>query len=297
MQGQAPQTFKDLQNQVLRWMADESDQGHLRALVKDALNSAHTRRLTSARWPFLKFPTPKRLNVVAGRQTYALHPGFGSMLYVRRLTQDDYYGQPCDLIEREDFLLEGVWPVKTQPSGNMPLNVVATEDAGKKLTIFGETADGEVAEETISAGATGSVLFIEITEIRKEGEAWSGPCQLREGSTTILTLQPTEYGKQYRTFRFLRKPETSQTLEYQFYRRPRRLVDDQDLPLIPSPFETILVYDALLDMVGYTNATPDEQRRWRDLQDQLDFDLWAEFQDGQSRNAAPATQTYIPRLD
>jgi hypothetical protein len=309
MQGQAPRTFLDLQDEVLTWMADPEDQGTLRTLVKASLNAHHARRLTSARWPFMR-QRPLTFDVTAGTQDYALHEAFLTPIYFRRqdtgrplreIAQDNLltYGPTYSSVEdgvvgSTAFVLDGTWPVRQQPGGTVGLSVTAASDPGKTLTVFGETADGP-DEETITAGGTGTVLFTEITEVRKNGATWSGTALLKEGSTTLLTLSASQYGKHYRTLRFLREPQESYTVEYQFYRGPRRLVEDQDLSNIPAPFEQLLVYDVLLDHVGLTRATVDEQRNWRELREQLDFDLWATYQSGLSLESQPAYQSYTPR--
>ena len=50
-------TFKDLQDEVLNWMADGADTGLLRDLVKSNLNRVHTRLLTSTQWNFMLWPS------------------------------------------------------------------------------------------------------------------------------------------------------------------------------------------------------------------------------------------------
>ncbi|NBP86006.1 MAG: hypothetical protein EBU54_12765, partial [Mycobacteriaceae bacterium] len=67
-------TYKQLQDAVLQWMADESDTGLLLTLVKDALNRAHQNLLNDDRYDFLLWPRTETLSLTAGQKVYTLHP-------------------------------------------------------------------------------------------------------------------------------------------------------------------------------------------------------------------------------
>lgn len=123
-------TYKDLQDTVLQWMADESDTGLLLTLVKDALNRAHQNLLNDDRYDFMLWNRNETLSVTSGQKVYALHPRFGHPLFFYNPTTNQYLEEitPKGLLEAaadwddgeatepDRFMLTNLSKVQAQPA-------------------------------------------------------------------------------------------------------------------------------------------------------------------------------------
>ena len=151
-------TFKQLQDDVLAWMADQSDTGLMRTLVKNALNEHHQQVLHEDRYDFMLWPRSETLAVVPGTSVYALHPQFDQPLYVYNAAQQEYLEEiPArSLLEAgadwatgtpatpDRFMLTGISKVATQPTTPGTVTVTTTggnEVAGQSVVISGVTGE------------------------------------------------------------------------------------------------------------------------------------------------------------
>jgi hypothetical protein len=102
-------TFKNLQDEVLDWMADGDDVGDLRALVASGINRAHTRLLTQTQWDFMLWPRTETISVTSGEKYYSLHPLFFSPLFFYNPTTDEYLEELSvkSLMEAEEDWQDG----------------------------------------------------------------------------------------------------------------------------------------------------------------------------------------------
>lgn len=312
----AVKTYKDLQDAVLLKLADAGASQTLRDLVKASITENHERRVTSQQWSFMRY-TPPPLTLVAGVKRYSLHEAFGTPLYFRsRTTGRPLVERPADMLasyeipevtatgEAERFTFGGSSGLRAQPTTNGVVRIVSTNsgDAGKTVTVCGETADG-YEEETITCnGLTpvdGEEVFLagQLLTIRKNGSGWSGTLTATadSGATTLVKLPAAVYGRTYRVIELETLPTGAEIIDYPFYRRMRQLSDANDLPDIPAPHSNILIYDALLDLQGFSRATAGEIARWQELQQLQNFNLENEYLDGQTLGAEASYGTYIPR--
>ncbi len=309
-------TFKDLQDVVLQWMADENNTGLLRTLVSDALNRAHQNLLNDDRYDFMLWPRTETLSVVANTKAYALHPRFNHPLFFYNPTTDTYLEEisPKALMESgedwqdgtasepERFQLTNLGKVLTQPSAAGTVTVTTTggtEDAANSLRITG-TYNGAVVTETLSSVSawstiTGSQSFDVIEDITKIGAEWTRTITVTCNSQTLLTLGASEFGRQYRAFELLATPTASASIYYRFFRQPRTLTLDNDIPDLPMGFDDILVYGALIAMHGYTRATQEELGWWNKQQTQLINTLQQTYRSTRSMGGRPTYTRYIPR--
>lgn len=310
-------TFKNIQDEVLRWMADANDDGDLRTLVKDGVKASHTRLLTQTQWDFMLWPRTETISVTASNKYYSLHPLFFSPLFFYNPTTDEYLEDVAmkGLLESEAdwqdgeeseparFSLTGVARVLNQPAAAGAVTVATTggsESSSNSVVIRG-IVDGEEREETLSSGSawsslSGSLSFSQILDITKVGTTWTRTITVTVGSTTILSLLSTEFGKQYRQFELLLSPTTSATILYRFYQRPRTLSRDNDIPQVPVEFEDILVYDTLLNMQGYARHTPDELGLFQTRHNELMKGLIDNYKLTRSLGARPTFVRYLPRV-
>ena len=298
-------TFKDLYSTVLQWTGDADDQAQMRDLAKDAVARSHERRLTSGRFAFMLFPKPQSLVTVAGQQAYSLNEAFLSPLYMQNLT----LGQPVNLPPYQNIIdlipsvsgeaegpsyatIHGVSKLQKQPTAASRLTV--TGENGKKVKVYGETANG-LEEEELTAPTQGSVQFITVLDVTKT-DTWTATMTLSaENGGTLLTLSPTQYGRQFRQLWFPTPPNSSHTLEYQFFRHPKRLSHDNDIPDTPYPFDQLHILDALIELQGFTRATPAEIRRWeKDIED-IEANMNAAYADVQGSNADAVYGAVIER--
>lgn len=310
-------TYKQLQDAVLQWMADSGDTGLLQTLVKDALNRTHQTLLNDDRYDFLLWPRTETLSITAGQKAYTLHPDVSQLLFVYNPTTNSYLEEipPKGLMESESrwydgttsqpdrFMLTGLSKILTQPTTASVVTVTTTggtEASANSLLITG-TSNGAVVTDTLASGSawgslTGSQSFDLITDITKIGASWTRTITVTANSQTLLTLGASNYGQQYRTLELLEAPTENVSLLYRFYRAPRQLVYDHDVPDVPASFDDILVYTTLVAMQGYTRATSTELDFWSSQIRKLTDTMQMTYRSARTMGGRPTYTRYIPRV-
>ena len=310
-------TFKELQDEVLDWMADSSDTGLLRELVKAGINRGHTRILTQTQWDFMLWPKTETISVTADKTAYTLHPLFFSPLYFYNPTTDEYLEEITqrDLMESEQdwqdgetseperFSLTTVTGLSAQPEDAGVVSVLTSggsESSSNGVVIRG-IVDGVEVEEVLQSASswttlTGTSEFSHIISVTKIGSSWTHLIGVVCDGTTVLALFPGEFGKQFRQFELLANPTASATILYRFLQRPRELSRDNDIPQIPQEFSEILVYDTLLKMQGYARHTGDEMALFKLNYDELWKGLSDNYKLTRSVGSRPKFVRHIPRL-
>lgn len=310
-------SFKDLQDRVLQVLDETSLTSPTTVtLVKSFINQAHQQRCMEFPWNFMLWPRAVTFATVSGQQTYALHEEYHRPLYFRNNTSRAFlqelpnrtvmdmagdFGGTNQSSSITKFIPWGMQPVSKQPSVAGVITVVSSstsDTATKTVTIEGELSTGIMASETLAmngiTNVVGTTSFQAITGVTKS-TTFVGSMTLSHANTgAILSLSPSQTGKQYKTI-FLPDTVTSaDTIEYRFYRQPRILVNDYDLPLLPSPHESILVYDALVMMGGYLTDTGGQSLRiWQDRQSSAQMALYQAYaNEGQSLNAGAQYISY-----
>lgn len=286
-------TFKTLVDDVLLWTGDKDDQATMRELAKNAVRYAHELRLTRDRYSFMVFPRVQTFTTVSGQDTYSLHESFLSPVYFKNRTT----GKPLRTVpfarsvefrettagSMEYVSLHGMSRFQAQPGVNGVISVTGVGgDAAKTITLVGETSGG-VVEETVNvnASSTNSFLAGGLIDIIKNGDSWTGNVTLTDaGATTLLVLAPSVYGRQFKQLQSLRPIGAGDTIEYQFIRQPKTLQYDNDIPDIPYPFDQILALDALVRLSGFTRASANEIREWKNQIEELENQLAMHYQDG-----------------
>lgn len=313
-------TFKQLQDAVLQWMADGGDTGLLRTLVKDAINRTHQNLLNDDRYDFMLWPKTETLAVAANQKVYALHPRFqypfffynpDTDIYLEEIppkglmeSQADWNDGDTDEVDR--FMLTGLSKVQRQPAASSLITVTSTggSTAINQSVLITGVSNGVAVSETLTAtggpwtSLTTANSFEVVEDITKLGDNWSWPLTVTadSGATTLLTIPTTAYGMQYRMLELLENPTSAQTILYRFYRQPRQLVNDHDIPDLPGEFDDILVYQTLLAMVGYTRATNDEQGLWASQVKRLTDVLQMTYRASRTMGGRPTYTRYIPRV-
>jgi hypothetical protein len=309
-------TFLDIQNDTLRRTGDETDTDKMRDLVKDAINTVQTQVLTERRYQFMIWPRVETLSIEANRKFYPLHPQFGQLWYGQNESTGDWLEEipASGLIEMGDniltgesdnpyrFVLTSLQNVKAQPSEAGALVVTAsggTENASSMIFVRGIDSSGNYVEETMSTGAawdelTSSTSWSVIESISKLGE-FTRAITCAVGSTTILNLSATEYGRQYRQLELTKIPTTSVEFYYRFYRKPLKLVNDYDIPQIPEEYGDILVYGALLDLQGFSRPDLGELDLWTRYKKDLVDQMQKQYQQTRSLGGRNSYVNYIPR--
>jgi len=319
-------TFKQLQDDVLNWIDEVTNEGVLRTNVKQAINAAHQRRLVQHDWSFMKWPEPVTFNTVIGQRSYALHQEFFKPIYFWNVTgqralvevgkntlpQITRGRSPFDIFtdngtawldatgSAEYFEFRGTSPVQRQPASasQLKLSSSSTADNAVQCTVTGETADG-IEEETLVTGAsgaetTGSKSFSKILTVTKVG-TWAGTLTLKAGSDVLLKLFTTEYARTYRNIWLFNEPTAVETIQYDFYRQIRSLSVDNDIPQIPSPHSEILVYDALIDLAAYVPAEAASLKIWSTRQAEIEASMLDTYLAPNAFDALTAYPNYIPR--
>jgi hypothetical protein len=310
-------TFKNIQDDVLDWMADSEDVGLLRDLVKQAINSSHRKLLTGTQWDFMLYPATETVSVSAGRKCYSLHPLFFTPLFFYNPTTDEYLEdiKVSGLMESEEdwqdgeagepdrFSLATIAHVQAQPTNAGTVSIATTggtESSANSVVIRG-IVNGDVQEEELSSGSswsslTGSLSFSKILDVTKVGASWSRLITVTCDSTTILTLGASEFGKEFRQIELLKSPTASATILYRFFQKPRTLVRDNDIPQIPTEYVDFLVWDTLLKMQGYARSTPEELMLFQTNLEEAQKGLLDTYKLARSLGARPTYLRYIPRI-
>ena len=311
-------TFKQLQDSVLQWMADEQDTGLMRDLVQQALDKVQKKILTAEQYDFMLVPMERTLSVVAGQQSYALPEDFLSMLWLRYPDTDEFVEEvPLKTQEEaEDGLdVNGQgWPlryrivsvqgVKAQPASAGTVTITPSggnEAAVNGIVLQGLDSNGEWLEETLSSGTTWASLtstgsFSKITNVIKTGATWTRTITVARGATTLLTLTASQFAKQYHMLEFTSVPTQDKTLEFRYYTKPLSLVYDNQLPQLPSVFTDVLEYETLKLLAGFTKATPEELSIWHKESEYLFQQLRQNYQQARSLGARARRVRMVERL-
>lgn len=293
--------FVDLQDEVLYWLDEAGDAGTTRENVKNAINQAHAKRLTSMPWSFALWPRDETITCVLGQRTYTLNPAMGRLHTLYNQGTKKFLSEitprglsevnilPTDTRRADYFRLTGVSSVALQPTSASVLTVVSSDvgDVGALYTVTVQgIADGVWREEEIVPNGTtsvaGTLSFSQVVGVVKSG-TWAGTMTLtsNSGAVTVLSLTSSEYGRQYPTIELLALPEVADTIAYRFYRQPIRLVDDNAIPMIPAPHSQVLVWDTLLAFAGYnTDLAEKSIILWKGLQSEMTDDMQKAYLEG-----------------
>lgn len=285
-------TFKNIQDEVLRNIdEDVNTSSSTLTLVKNAINQAHLRRLTSYDWNFMLWPVPLTFNTTVNQQTYTLHSEFYKPYYFYNQTVKAYLIEEnsrelgpsgvrwnSDTGHASRFAFWGRSPV-IGFSGSAQLQLLSDNaaDTGASFSVTVRGSDtlglGTISETLIPNGLTPvtSVKTFETPILNVTlSMPWNGNLTLKIGQTVILQLTPGELGRSYPLIYILSIPNAVDTIEYRFFRQPSVLVNDNDIPDIPPPFAQILVYDTLIDIAPYSDTDPKDVTSWSMNRDALE---------------------------
>lgn len=304
-------TYKDLQDRVMRLLDETSSSSPTTlTLIKDLLNQSHQRRCAEFPWNFLIWPRAMTFSTAVGRQIYSLHEEFHRPLYFLNQTTKEYMveipnrevvdqspdwnADPTSTSVRH-FMYWGMQPIQNQPSSTAQVVVVssATTDTGSKtVTIEGELSTGVLTSESLAMNGTTNVTstntYREIIGVTKN-TSFNGTMTMSISGASVLSLAPTQMGKQYKTIFLPEEITEAETIEYRFYRQPRIMTNDYDIPLIPAPHSQILVYDTLVSLSAYlTDSGPQTLQIWKEKAAQEQMALYQAYaNEGQTLNASP----------
>jgi hypothetical protein len=309
------QSFLELQNQVLRNLDEVEDTGTTRDLVKDTLNQMHQQRCTEFLWPFMLWGRTETITTVAGQRVYSLHQEFERPLFIRNNTRQCLLREvPNANIEEGaltdnalgtaySFSLWGMSPVPSQPSAATGLRIRSSDagDTGADFTvrIRGVLSSGDVVTETLTANGTtnvssGETTYVEILNVTKT-TPWTGAMILEtSGGTQLLLLRSNETSRYYRQLHLLDIPTAAETIKYRFYRKPLVMINDYDVPDLPSPHGRILVWDTLVHMASYNKIGNGERINiWREQREKAEEALYTTYRDAQTLHSLPRTHRDI----
>lgn len=308
-----PRTFGQLTEDTLLAMGFAGETGRQRDIVEASIRRAHAKRATAQDYSFMRMPKPSTLTLVAGQRVYSISPLFRAPIYFRMRTTGQFLaeaksdmaadtGMPLETASANPFKYElrGQTNVQRQPvtAGVVTVANADAGDNGKTVTIQGEDEDGFYVEETVTLAGTVATAtsFAFVLFVRKNGAvAWDGAITVTADTTTLVMIPASSQGMFYRLLYLHYLPTTADAIEYDFWRLPNDLSDDNDLPSIPAPFSDILTYDALVENSGFVRATPTEVQHWNDMRAELEHSLIASYLEGQSAGADASYTHYIPR--
>jgi hypothetical protein len=295
-------TYLDLQNKFLRSLDEAGTTGTTQSIAQDYIQSAQAARCTQDDWPFMLWPQVETFTTSTSTRIYTLHQEYLKGLWFRnRTTKVLLTETPFRTIEStgadwnndsasaDRFILTTRSQVQAQPTADGTLVLVSTSASdvtGPTVIIRGMTANG-MTTETLTANGTTNVTSTNtfkaggILQITKTG-TWVGRLTISAGSTTVLTLFATEYGRSYTQLELLAIPNGADVIEYKFFRQPNPLANDYDIPDVPAPFSEILLYDALLLYAGYNPVTANAVDRWKDQRDRIEKAMTTAYLDPQT---------------
>lgn len=273
-------TFKNIQDEVLRYLDQPGEDGHGLDLVKDAINRTHANRLTEDKWSFMLWPRPVSLAFVTGQRVYQLHHELSSL---SDFTHSG--GGPLFEVPSRQRYESGVYDskvhfefVSTSPVRVQPAEGVVTVSGAAKIRYI--DSDGDIQEETLSSAPTS----FDVVEILKVTKTDTGTLVLTDiNAVSLLNLTADQYGKEYPQIRLFGNGVSGETATYRFYRKPSILTHDNDIPDIPYPYSRIMVYDSLLELATYNDSLP--QAYWVDQQSRLDLQMRQAYIEGNSDSA------------
>ena len=261
-------TFKDIQDEVLLYWDAPGETGDFLTVVKNAINDAQAQRTDDQKWNFMLWEDTLTFSTASGTLGYVLHPLVNRLHRIYNTTTctpltevptREYYEE---VPSKFDFHWVEPSPVLVQPSTTATVNIVSSSasdtEAAKAVTIRFLDGSDDIQEETLTPTGTTLVSTTasakKILNVTKAG-TWVGTMTLKDNATnTMLTLLTSEFGKQYPQIRLFKDPAATETIEYRFYRIPRILSLDNDIPDIPFPYSHILTWDTLMILVSYDEA-------------------------------------------
>jgi hypothetical protein len=284
------QTFKQLQDEVLYWLDEAGTTGTTYTNVQAALNAAHVDILTRRDWNFMLWPIPQTFTTVSGTQRYSLHSEYYKPYYFFNRTTKAYLTETnsrqlgpsgvrwnTETGPASRFAMWGYSPVASQPTAAGVITVVSTsasDNSTKNIIIEGTDSAGtyRVSETFTMNGTstvTGTVTFSDPILRISLSEEMAGTITIAR-SNTLVTLGPGEMGRSYPQMYLLNNPTTESTIEYRFYRQPSELTNDGDIPDVPPPFQSILVWETLVTMATYnSDINSTHVRLWTEKRDSL----------------------------
>ena len=295
------ETLKTIRDEVLGWIDEVGDTDTTADNVDAAIRQAHSQRVTQERWPFMLYPK-QTFSLVANQQLYSLHQQFHRPLYFFNQTHKKFLEQipPRQLTDTDidwiagqnsnTFTLWGTQPVQAQPTSASVVTIVSTSasdnTAAKAVIVRGETTNG-IETETITpnglTGVAGTKSFSTILNVTLTAN-WAGTLTMTSNSAAVtnLKLVAGEKGREYQQLRLLYLP-SADTIEYQFFRKPSPLTNENDILDIPYPHGKILVWDTLLLMAAYDNQVEGNRMGvWIDNQKRMDTALRQAYLEPQS---------------
>ena len=290
-------TFKNLQDEVLRYWDQPGDTGNFLSTVKDAINDAHAARCEQQRWSFMLWASTQSLTTASGTLTYRLHPMVERLFNICNTTtgRDLIETPPREILEVSPTKHHFHWvepsPIAAEPSTVDTIGIASSSvsDTTPTVTIHFLNASGDEYTETLTANGTTKVentfSVSKVLHVSKGG-TWLGTMTLTDkDGNTLLTLLTDEDAKCYPQINLLKDPEAADTITYRFYRRPQVLTNDGDIPDIPYPHSRILVWDALMLLASYDEAPI--PRFWTVQQTRHENALQNKYLEGQTLGARP----------
>lgn len=285
-------TLADLREEVLGWMDEAGDTDTTKVIVENALNQSNSQRSTQLRWPWM-MSRVYTFTTVSGQQDYHLAEGALRLDYIRnRATKRNCVEVPDEIVQASDrdfgpaaesesalyFQKVGFSPIKRPiPSPGSRLTLASSSAETPTLIIEGEDAAGDSLVETLTVGGTTAGTYTRVDRISRGTVAAVGTLTLSTvtGALTLLTLSPSQVGKQFPVIRFLAPCSSADVIEYRYIRAPRRMVNSGDIPDVPFPYSNILVWDALIMTAAYNEVDSEASNVWKANRDQWEQGLLA----------------------
>jgi hypothetical protein len=281
-------TFKDLKTLALTYLDQAGDintgnQGDV--LVGNAIAMQQNKRLTSQRWNFMLWGNPVVLTFQTGVRNYTLHPLAGMVTEFQNVTGGQIMNETPSRarykigVQDDRFHFEFVQESPVQlPFTSGLLTIVGN------ATISYVDVNGNPVTESIANGTTSAQVDTVVAVTKNDSTA----LQVTDAvGKTILSLSASQFSLSYPQIRLMADGVTGEHATYRFYRRPRYLSLDNDIPEIPYPFSHILVYDALLELYTYNDATPPQW--WVKQQSDWELQLNQAYQEGEAEGSEVRT--------
>lgn len=157
------------------------------------------------------------------------------------------------------FSFSGLSKVQRQPTSASVLACVSSDasDTTQKLLIRGVAGGVDVYEEVTLTGTTpvdSANTYSEIESIAKSTTT-TGTVTVTSNTAAVtnISLAPQDIAIECPKIRFQLVPSAAETLRYWFFEKPRRMVSNYDIPLVPEDFQWKTIMYGVLEIAHLNN--------------------------------------------
>lgn len=255
-------SFREIYTQVGRFVQDTSSGRATK--IKDRINARY--RIAANRHNWSELDRRATVTLTAGADTVTM-PKDVDLIYLilqnatpqvlANESRVNMYRRHGTTITQQDKPLEyadaGTTGARNQPTSASVITVVSSSASDTSIIVRVQGfVSGELLTEAITLTGTtpvaGTNTFTEIVRVSKD-DATVGVITFTSNAAAVTnaTLGPREFTAVYRKIQLYRVPNAADTITILYKMRVPRLVNDEDVPILP--IEDYLIHGAYADML------------------------------------------------